>query len=156
MSALALDGSWEPARMLGLFGQTLLVTALFVIVQLALHAQFSRPPEPAPIQVPASTVLDRLPERLRGAELLAVEAEDHYLRFHTDRGSALMLMKLGDAAAELAGLDGARTHRSWWVARPAVLSATRGGGRASLNLKAGLVAPVSRTFAPRLRQAGWF
>ena len=156
MSALALDGSWEPARMTGLFGQTFLVSAIFVIVQLAIYVQVVRRPAPSLVEASAPTVLRRLPERLRGAELLAVQAEDHYLRFHTDRGSALLLMNLGDAASQLAGLDGAQTHRSWWVARPAVLSATRGGGRASLKLKAGLVAPVSRTYAPRLRRAGWF
>src|SRR5690606_14142545 len=33
--------------------------------------------------------LERLPPRLRGATLRAVQAEDHYLRLHTDRGSDL-------------------------------------------------------------------
>jgi DNA-binding LytR/AlgR family response regulator len=101
-------------------------------------------------------LLDRLPERLRGGELRAIEAEDHYLRIHTDRGSALVLMRLGDALEELCGLEGAQTHRSWWVARDAVISATRGRGRAMLTLKDGITVPVSRTYAPELRRAGWF
>ena len=67
-----------------------------------------------------SPFLDRLPLRLRGATIRAVQAEDHYLRLHTDRGSDLILMRLSDAVSELEGLEGARTHRSWWVAREAV------------------------------------
>ena len=100
--------------------------------------------------------LERLPFKLRGAALYAVEAEDHYLRLHTDRGSDLILMRLSDAVAELEGLEGAQTHRSWWVAKDAVVAADRGDGRAVLKLKNGAEAPVSRTYAKALREAGWF
>ena len=100
--------------------------------------------------------LERLPPRLRGATLHAVQAEDHYLRLHTDRGSDLILMRLSDAVAELEGLEGARTHRSWWVARDAVRGVSRGDGRASLTLEGGAVAPVSRRYARALREAGWY
>lgn len=100
--------------------------------------------------------LDRLPPRLRGARLIAVQAEDHYLRLHTDRGSDLILMRLSDALQELEGLEGAQTHRSWWVARDAVRAVDRGDGRAALTLDGGLTAPVSRRHARALREAGWY
>lgn len=100
--------------------------------------------------------LDRLPPRLRGARLIAVQAEDHYLRLHTDRGSDLILMRLSDALQELEGLEGAQTHRSWWVARDAVRAVERGDGRAALTLDGGLTAPVSRRHARALRDAGWY
>lgn len=100
--------------------------------------------------------LERLPARLRGSRLIAVEAEDHYLRVHTDRGSDLILMRLSDALTELEGLEGAQTHRSWWVAKDAVQSASRGDGRATLALDGGLTAPVSRRYARALREAGWY
>jgi DNA-binding LytR/AlgR family response regulator len=100
--------------------------------------------------------LDRLPFKLKGATILAVEAEDHYLRLHTDRGSDLILMRLTDALAELEGLEGAQTHRSWWVARDAVRGVARGDGRAVLTLEGGLQAPVSRRYARALRAAGWY
>ena len=100
--------------------------------------------------------LERLPPRLAGAELYAVEAEDHYLRLHTSKGQDLILMRLADAVDELAGLEGARTHRSWWVAKAAVVEARRGDGRAMLVLHSGVEAPVSRSYAPGLRKAGWF
>ena len=100
--------------------------------------------------------LDRLPPKLRGARLIAVQAEDHYLRLHTDRGSDLILMRLSDALAELEGLEGAQTHRSWWVAKGAVASVARGDGRAALTLTDNLTAPVSRRYARALREAGWW
>lgn len=100
--------------------------------------------------------LDRLPPKLRGATLYAVQAEDHYLRLHTDRGSDLILMRLSDAVAELEGLEGARTHRSWWVARDAVRDVARGDGRATLTVEGGLTVPVSRAHARALRAAGWW
>jgi hypothetical protein len=100
--------------------------------------------------------LERLPVKLRGGELYAVEAEDHYLRLHTSKGSDLILMRLADAVAELDGLEGAQTHRSWWVAKAAVADARRSDGRGTLTLKNGLEAPVSRSYAGALRDAGWF
>ena len=85
-----------------------------------------------------------------------MEAEDHYLRLHTSKGSDLILMRLSDAVTELEGVEGAQTHRSWWVARAAVVDVRRSEGRASLKLKGGQDAPVSRSYARALRQAGWF
>jgi hypothetical protein len=109
-----------------------------------------------PEGAPPPRFLDRLPPKLRGAELYAVEAEDHYLRLHTSKGSDLILMRLSDAIVELDGIEGARTHRSWWVARDAVVAARRGDGRAVLALKSGAEAPVSRSYAKTLRDEGWF
>lgn len=99
---------------------------------------------------------DRLPMKLRGATIRAVQAEDHYLRIHTDRGSDLILMRLSDALDELEGLEGSQTHRSWWVARDAVRDVSRGDGRATLTLDDGLSVPVSRKYAKALRDAGWY
>ena len=106
-------------------------------------------------QAPAR-FLQRLPLKLRGANLWAVQAEDHYLRLHTDLGSDLILMRLSDALDELDGLEGSRTHRSWWVARAAVRDVARGDGRATLTLPDGTLAPVSRRYARALREAGWW
>jgi LytTr DNA-binding domain-containing protein len=99
--------------------------------------------------------LDRLPLRLRGAEVWAVEAEDHYLRLRTSKGQDLILMRLSDAIDELEGIEGAQVHRSWWVARGAITEAVRGDGRATLTLKDGAEVPVSRTYARLLRERGW-
>ncbi|MNE65569.1 LytTr DNA-binding domain protein [compost metagenome] len=65
-------------------------------------------------------------------------------------------MRLADALIELEGLEGAQTHRSWWVAKGAVASVARGDGRAALTLTGDLTAPVSRRYARALREAGWW
>jgi hypothetical protein len=103
-----------------------------------------------------ATFLQRLPVRLRGAEVYAVEAEDHYLRLHTSKGSDLILMRLSDAIAELEGIEGAQVHRSWWVAKTALADVRRSGGRTVLKLKDGAEAPVSRANVRALKLAGWF
>jgi hypothetical protein len=99
--------------------------------------------------------LERLPLKLRGGEVWAVEAEDHYLRLHTSKGQDLILMRLADAVAELDGIEGAQVHRSWWVARDSIAEAERGDGRATLTLKDGAQVPVSRTYARVLRERKW-
>jgi DNA-binding LytR/AlgR family response regulator len=100
--------------------------------------------------------MERLPAKLKGAVIYAVSAEDHYLRLHTSKGADLLLMRLADAIVELEGLEGAQTHRSWWVARDAVEGARREGDRAVLVLKGGVEAPVSRPNVKPLKDAGWF
>jgi DNA-binding LytR/AlgR family response regulator len=132
-----------------------LVTAVFSV----LNTFLGRTPvqtHAAPAGTAPARFLDRLPPKLRGAAIRAVVSEDHYLRIHTDRGSDLILMRLADALRELEGLEGAQTHRSWWVARDAVRGVARGEGRATLTLDGGLEAPVSRRYARALREAGWW
>lgn len=110
----------------------------------------------APLGATPARFPDRLPTKLKGATIRAVESEDHYLRVHTDRGSDLILMRLSDALIELEGLEGAQTHRGWWVARDAVRAVSRGDGRATLTLEGDIQAPVSRRYAKALRDAGWY
>jgi DNA-binding LytR/AlgR family response regulator len=108
----------------------------------------------------AARFADRLPPAMRTQKLVALEAEDHYLRVHTPAGSTLILMRLSDAIAELKGdaisQAGAQTHRSWWVATDAVAASKRNDGRATLTLTNGVEAPVSRSFYKNLTDAGWF
>jgi hypothetical protein len=120
------------------------------IVAVVASRRTANPAPPAPPKF-----LERLPLKLRGGEVWAVEAEDHYLRLHTSKGQDLILMRLADAVAELDGIEGAQVHRSWWVARDAIAQARRGDGRATLTLKDGAEVPVSRTYARLLRERNW-
>jgi len=136
------------------FVLSLAMTVLNTLVESrrqAMRRLGAAPPPATPVRF-----LERLPPRLRGADLHAIEAEDHYLRLHTSKGQDLILMRLGDAVEELQGLEGAQVHRSWWVARAAVEDVRRGDGRAVLTLKGGVEAPVSRTYSRLLREAGWY
>ena len=97
-------------------------------------------------------------ERLPGAwadRLVALEMEDHYVRAHGPDSSALILLRMRDAEAELAGIDGMRIHRSWWVARGAVEKVLRDGRGFKLRLTNGLEAPVARDRIAALKAAGW-
>jgi len=97
----------------------------------------------------------RLPPEKRGA-LICIKTEDHYLRVTTVAGEALILMRLKDALAELAEVDGRQVHRSYWVAREAVRQSWRAGRKRRLTLDNGYEIPVSDSFAPELKAAGWF
>jgi hypothetical protein len=96
-----------------------------------------------------------LPAKLRNARLLALEAQDHYVRVYTDAGSDLILARFSDAVDSLARIHGYRVHRSWWVSGSAIKSARWERARGEIELETGLIVPVSRSGAPLLRQAGW-
>lgn len=93
-----------------------------------------------------------LPRELSGP-IVALRAEDHYLRVYTGSGEALIHYRFSDAVREL-GDAGVQVHRSWWVARDAVERVERTGDRQALILRGGVTAPVSRGFAVPARAAG--
>lgn len=116
----------------------------------------SPPPAAQPIAATADRFAERLPLPLRSQQVIALQAEDHYLRVHLAGGeSTLILMRLSDAIAELPADIGTQTHRSWWVAKDAVRSVTKAEGRATLTLDGGVEAPVSRSFYRMISEAGW-
>lgn len=157
VTGLVFEGAIYPLRALPyMVAPVLIITATVSAINVFLARGTPVQTHAAPKDAPASRFPERLPPKLRGAEIRAVQSEDHYLRIHTDRGSDLILMRLSDALEELEGLEGAQTHRSWWVARSAVRGVTRGDGRATLTLDDGLSAPVSRRYAKALRDAGWY
>ena len=152
-----LAGEPYPLRALPyLVWPVLIVTATLSAINVFMARARPVQTHAAALNAPPARFPDRLPMKLKGAEIRAVQAEDHYLRVHTDRGSDLILMRLSDALDELEGLEGAQTHRSWWVARSAVRDVARGDGRATLSLEGGLSVPVSRRYARALREAGWY
>ena len=97
----------------------------------------------------------RLSARRRNARLIALEAEDHYVRVHTDAGSELIAMRFAEAMEELAQAHGHRLHRSWWSAADAIEGVRWRRGSGEARLAGGICAPVSRSHAAALKQAGW-
>ncbi|MEX0969015.1 MAG: LytTR family DNA-binding domain-containing protein [Paracoccaceae bacterium] len=86
------------------------------------------------------------------APLVRLEAQDHYLLVVTCKGQELVLMRMADAMAELANASGMQVHRSHWVARRAMQSLRRDGGRMWLVLaNGGGEVPVSRANQAGLR-----
>ena len=101
------------------------------------------------------TFMSRLPLPYRNAELYAISSEDHYLRVYTSAGEHMFLERLSTAMHQLEGANGLQTHRSWWVNDTGVKSIATANGKMTINLKSDVEVPVSRTFAPNVRAAGW-
>jgi hypothetical protein len=156
------------ARFAGVWVQALAVAAgffalFFVIYARAEHrpeplrqtAPDPEPPHPAPSLpgIAASSLHDRLEPGF--PPILALAAEDHYVRVIAGARSALVLMPLAEAAALMPAGSGAQVHRSWWVARSAVVGQRRAGRDLQLILTGGMTAPVSRSRIASLRDAGW-
>lgn len=97
----------------------------------------------------------RLSAKRRTAKLIAIEAEDHYVRVHTDNGSELVPMRFSNAVEELAQAHGHRLHRSWWAAAEAIEGVRWARGSGEARLTGGIVAPVSRSYVAALKAAGW-
>lgn len=136
-------GSW--------YGQVLTIGAVAMSGYAAARLVSVAAPVPAgPASAPAAR--DRA---ILGREVIALQMEDHYVRVHAPAGSQLLLMTMAEAIGLLGGVDGERTHRSWWVARQAV-DRIEGTPRAMrVHLTNGIVAPVARNAVARLRSAGW-
>lgn len=136
--------------------QTALINVLVSLVVRAVRAlvrarHVAQPQTTAPVPVIAEDrrsddiLREKLPMPLRRAPILALSAEDHYLRVHTDRGQALILMSLSQAIDALGEEAGLRIHRSHWVARNAVIDSARKDGGLAVTLANGLTLPASRS-----------
>lgn len=144
--------TFSPVQLLALFPYVALVQLLI--------ARAISPDDPmteaAPVKEPAADpeyppeFVSKLPAALRRG-ILALEAEDHYVRVHTLHGSALILMRLADAAAIIDSRLGLRVHRSWWVAKDGVRALERTSGRAIARLVDDTAVPISRTYLPAAR-----
>ena len=65
-----------------------------------------------------------LPMERRGA-LIAISAEDHYVRITTIRESDFVLMRLSDAVEEVGATQGLQIHRSYWIATDQIAEISR-------------------------------
>lgn len=99
--------------------------------------------------MPAS-FLNRLPVDL-GKNLISLSMQDHYVEATTDKGTALVLLRFGDAMDELGDLPGAQIHRSHWIAHSAFCGLERADGKLVARLSDNRRLPVSRTYTQTAR-----
>lgn len=92
---------------------------------------------------PGPAFLDELPQQL-GREVIRVQAADRQIEVVTRSGKAVVPMRLADALAELATLDGTQVHRAHWIAWDAVEEPIRVDGKLFLAVSDGSHVPVSR------------
>jgi DNA-binding LytR/AlgR family response regulator len=98
----------------------------------------------------------RLDPPLRHEEILMLKAEDHYLRVQTSKDTVLIRCTLAAAIDELGNVDGQRIHRSFWVARSAILMIKRHGNAYRLIMRDGKSIPLSRRRRSELSKRDWF
>lgn len=144
--------SFGPAQLSALYFYVALVQLLIAWIlypdeRTSLPATAEQPPSPP--RYPPDFVSKLPPAMRRG--IIALEAEDHYVRVHTLHGSTLVLMRLADAVAMFDPRLGLRVHRSWWVARDGVRAIERTAGRAIARLVNDTEVPISRAHLPEAR-----
>ena len=88
------------------------------------------------------------------AEVIAIKAEGHYIRLHTQEDSTLIHYVFKKALHEIPVEHGSQIHRSWWVAHHAVNKAHKKGKRYQLILTDGLAIPVSDSYLKQVRELG--
>lgn len=150
--------------------QALMVAAGFSALFFVLYARAEHPRVPAPFDAPGpdgrdappatrvpGVVASALHQRLEPGfpPILALAAEDHYVRVIAEEKNALVLMPLAEATALMPEGAGAQVHRSWWVAQSALTGQKRTGRDVQLTLHGGQAAPVSRSRIAELRALGW-
>jgi hypothetical protein len=100
---------------------------------------------------PEPAFFKRLPVDL-GKDIIFLQAQDHYVKVTTIKGSEMILLRLGDAEQELAELDGTRVHRSWWISRRHVADFKRENEKWTITLSTGEKVPVSRSYLKQARE----
>ncbi len=142
----------SPPHWLNLFTQELLFGTLghvliWQAVNVSSRFMFGYTLYEAKPKVSAHTAgfLHHVPNSLRDG-LLAVQAQEHYIKIHSKESSELILYRFGDALRELTDTAGMQVHRSFWIAEKSVREHKREGGRLLLTLHNGLEVPVSRSF----------
>ena len=145
---------WSP--LLAAAAEYLTLASVLVPVNLVLWLlidQRKAADQPVPADAPAPAFLSKT-NGLRLEDVIALQAEEHYVRVHTTDGAELIHHRLSDAVGEMPAAAGLRVHRSWWVAEQAVASARRGERRYRLELSNGLSVPVSDSFTAEARARG--
>jgi hypothetical protein len=99
-------------------------------------------PAPAALRHTAPAFLRRLNPSVKG-QLLAVQAQEHYVRVITAEGAQCTLYRFGDALRELEGLSGLQVHRSFWVADAGVAALRNDRRGLRIVLRNGEQVPVS-------------
>lgn len=119
--------------------------------------------EPSEIAITDAQALSHQPEEpsflskadaIAASDVIALSAEEHYVRILTEDGAQLIHHPLGKAVAEMPDSLGIRVHRSWWVADRHVVNAQRGDRRWSVLLSCGDWVPVSDRYTKAARDRG--
>jgi hypothetical protein len=112
------------------------------------------PPESRPAVTGDGSMrfLQRLPATVSPDEVLALKAEQHYIKVYTASRSFMTLYRFSDAVAEMDPAVGQQVHRSYWVRSSAIRAVRREGGKYSVELASGLLVPISEANRGLIRE----
>jgi hypothetical protein len=137
---------------------TVFLSVLAVTVAICLIRRIVPGYEPTTyIDLWPGAVPPRLMQRLPAGEtgpIIRLHARDHFVDVISPQGTYSLRMRLGDAIAEMDTVTGYMTHRSHWVAKEAIADVERENGKTFVRLRNGERVPVSRSYRPRLQEAG--
>lgn len=140
-------------------GFVLPVTTVWFLINARRLLQLSVPKlkEDTPRQVPQLSGEERafwelVPAAL-GHDLVALSAEQHYLRVYTSKGETLILFALGRAIAATERFNGLQVHRSHWVALAHVVELQGTRRNMKCRLTNGLTVPISRANVQTIQTA---
>ena len=111
------------------------------------------------VETPGLLLASQPPVR---GDLIAAEAQEHYVKLKATEQGGMALYRFGDAVRDLGRFKGMQVHRSHWVADEAVTAVIGKRGAMKLEISNGEVVPVSRRYelevearyANRERRAG--
>lgn len=96
--------------------------------------------------------IDRLPAALNPEEVLAIKAEQHYIKIYGSNKDYMILYRFSDAVRELDESLGQQVHRSWWVNTSAIQSVQAKAKDFRIKLKTGTEIPVSGPYQGLVRE----
>ncbi len=149
---------WAYSPVLAFLGEYVTLASIVIPLHLLLWIVVDRNVPDATAVAEVKPANPAFLERLGNTEVdavLALQAEEHYLRVVTEDSAELIHYRFGDAIEEMPVQLGLRVHRSWWVADRAVRAAKRGQRRWQLNLVNGDSVPVSDSYVKSVRERGW-
>ena len=98
---------------------------------------------PEDVELPGLLLACQPPVR---GDILAAEAQEHYVKIKATGQGGMALYRFGDAVRELGRYQGTQVHRSHWVSDEAVAAVVGKRGSLKIELTDGEVIPVSRRY----------
>ncbi len=113
---------------------------------------YSRPMTASESGTKQPAFIARLPVYIEVSEILAIKAEQHYIRVLTHEREYMVLYRFSDAVSQLDGDQGLQVHRSWWIARNAIQSMQQSAKKFIVVLSNGAEVPVSTPYQGLLKE----
>lgn len=111
----------------------------------------SVPSQVSELSAPAAPLFSGLlAEGISAADIIAIQAQDHYVMVYTAQAKQLILYRFRNAVSELAHVPGGQVHRSWWISA-AVAAASRKSTSTAFKIRDDLVVPIGRSWREQAR-----